>query len=120
MRAEGDESQVIDPRLQDVVERMFQRCSDDGEYEQAIGIALEARRIDVIENMIERGSPEKLLPYVQDVCMTLVQNLEFRNQVYIIIILEYVLNFGRYLSPNRFLDYLSAYIGNWMSQITFL
>jgi hypothetical protein len=24
----------IDPRLQDVVERMFQRCYDDGEFKQ--------------------------------------------------------------------------------------
>lgn len=60
---------------------MFQRCSDDKEYEQAIGIALESRRLDVVKTMIERGSPKKLLPYVLEVCMTLVQNLEFRNQV---------------------------------------
>lgn len=71
----------IDPRLQDVVERMFQRCADDQEYEQAIGIALESRRLDVLRSMIAKGSPHKLLPYVLEVCMTLVQNLEFRNQV---------------------------------------
>ncbi|KAF7725612.1 proteasome regulatory particle base subunit [Apophysomyces ossiformis] len=71
----------IDPRLQDIVERMFHRCSEDGEYEQAIGIALESRRLDVVKAIIEKGSPNKLLSYVLDVCMTLVQNLEFRNQV---------------------------------------
>lgn len=67
--------------MQDVVERMFQRCIDDKEYEQGIGIALEARRLDVVKTMIEKGSPSKLLPYVLEVCMTLVQNLDFRNQV---------------------------------------
>ncbi|ORX50506.1 26S proteasome regulatory complex, non-ATPase subcomplex, Rpn2/Psmd1 subunit [Hesseltinella vesiculosa] len=71
----------IDPRLQDIVERMFQRCAQDGEYEQAIGIALEARRLDVVQAMIQKGNPSKLLPYVQEVSMTLVQHLEFRNQV---------------------------------------
>jgi 26S proteasome regulatory subunit N2 len=60
---------------------MFQRCAQDGEYEQAIGIALESRRLDVVKAMIEKGSPNKLLSYVLDVCMILVQNLKFRNQV---------------------------------------
>ncbi|KAL1935717.1 hypothetical protein VTP01DRAFT_4857 [Rhizomucor pusillus] len=80
-QAQGDMEEDIDPRLQDVVERMFQRCADDQEYEQAIGIALESRRLDVLKSMIAKGSPHKLLPYVLEVCMTLVQNLEFRNQV---------------------------------------
>lgn len=80
-QAEGDMEEDIDPRLQDVVERMFQRCADDQEYEQAIGIALESRRLDVLKSMIAKGSPHKLLPYVLEVCMTLVQNLEFRNKV---------------------------------------
>lgn len=71
----------IDPRLQDIVERMFQRCANDGEYEQAIGIALESRRLDVVKAMIQQGNSTKLLPYVLEVSMTLVQHLEFRNQV---------------------------------------
>jgi 26S proteasome regulatory subunit N2 len=60
---------------------MFQRCADDGEYEQAIGIALESRRLDIIESTILKGNPSQLLAYVLDVSMTLVQNLEFRNEV---------------------------------------
>ena len=32
--------------------RMFQRCFDDKQYKQAVGIALETRRIDVFENAI--------------------------------------------------------------------
>ncbi|CAG8546793.1 14325_t:CDS:10 [Funneliformis mosseae] len=71
----------IDPRLQDVVERMFQRCYDDGEFEQAIGIALEARRSDIIEQAISRGPAPELLAYVLEVSMTLVLNLDFRNEV---------------------------------------
>ncbi|KAI9302563.1 armadillo-type protein, partial [Cunninghamella echinulata] len=57
----------IDPRLQDIVE--------------PIGIALESRRLDVVKAMIQQGNSTKLLPYVLEVSMTLVQHLEFRNQV---------------------------------------
>ena len=60
---------------------MFQRCADDQEYEQAIGIALESRRLDVIQSIIQKQGGQELLSYVLEVCMTLVQNLEFRNQV---------------------------------------
>ncbi|KAI9310565.1 armadillo-type protein [Dichotomocladium elegans] len=76
-----DEEEHIDDGLKNIVERMFQRCIDDKEFEQGIGIALEARHLDVVKTMIEKGSPKKLLPYVLEVCMTLVQNLEFRNQI---------------------------------------
>ncbi|KAG2183158.1 hypothetical protein INT43_006153 [Umbelopsis isabellina] len=76
-----DSGEEIDPRLQNVVERMFQRCIDDGEYKQAIGIALESKRPDVIEDVISKGNPHELLAFVVEVSMTLVQNLQFRNQV---------------------------------------
>lgn len=76
-----DSGEEIDPRLQNVVERMFQRCIDDGEYKQAIGIALESKRLDVIEDVISKGNPHELLAFVVEVSMTLVQNLQFRNQV---------------------------------------
>ncbi|CAG8688334.1 13834_t:CDS:10, partial [Gigaspora margarita] len=74
-------AQPIDPRLQDVVERMFQRCYDDGEFKQAIGISLEARRLDIIEQAISKGPSSELLAYVLDKSMTLVLNLDFRNKV---------------------------------------
>ncbi|CAB4395122.1 uncharacterized protein OCT59_026377 [Rhizophagus irregularis] len=75
----------IDPRLQDVVERMFQRCYDDGEFKQAIGIALEARRLDIIEQAISKGQASDLLAYVLEVSMTLVLNLDFRNEVLLLL-----------------------------------
>ncbi|CAG8526274.1 17299_t:CDS:10 [Acaulospora morrowiae] len=77
----GSSGQEIDSRLQDVVERMFKRCYDDGEFKQAIGIALEARRLDVIEQIISKGQASELLSYVLEVSMTLVLNLDFRNKV---------------------------------------
>ena len=42
----------IDPRLERVVDRMFQRCFTDHEYKQAIGIALETRRMDILQRAI--------------------------------------------------------------------
>lgn len=81
LRTSTEIPEKIDPRLQDIVERMFQRCAEDCEYEQAIGIALESRRLDVVKSIIQKGDANKLLTYVLDVCMTLVQNLEFRNEV---------------------------------------
>ncbi|ORE11727.1 26S proteasome regulatory complex, non-ATPase subcomplex, Rpn2/Psmd1 subunit [Rhizopus microsporus var. microsporus] len=81
LRTSPENTEPVDPRLEAIVERMFQRCADDGEYEQAIGIALESRRLDIIESTIMKGNPSQLLAYVLDVSMTLVQNLEFRNEV---------------------------------------
>ncbi|GAN10768.1 26S proteasome non-ATPase regulatory subunit 1 [Mucor ambiguus] len=81
LRSSSETPEEIDPRLQDIVERMFQRCAEDCEYEQAIGIALESRRLDIVKSIIQKGDASKLLSYVLDVCMTLVQNLEFRNEV---------------------------------------
>ncbi|RCH91282.1 proteasome regulatory particle base subunit [Rhizopus azygosporus] len=81
LRTSPENTEPVDPRLEAIVERMFQRCADDGEYEQAIGIALESRRLDIIESTILKGNPSQLLAYVLDVSMTLVQNLEFRNEV---------------------------------------
>ncbi|KAI8047861.1 armadillo-type protein [Syncephalis plumigaleata] len=71
----------MDPRLAEIVHRMFLRCFEDGEYKQAIGVALESQHIDYLKDAITQGDTPHLLPYVLDVCMTLVQNLEFRNAV---------------------------------------
>ena len=49
---EGAESAEIDSRLEDIVMRMFERCLADCRYKQAIGIAFETRRIDVIEKAL--------------------------------------------------------------------
>ena len=45
-------SKGIDPRLEGIVNRMFQRCLDDNQYRQALGLALETRRMDIFEAAI--------------------------------------------------------------------
>ena len=49
---EGKEEEPIDPKLEAIVNRMFQRCFDDQQYKQAIGIALETRRNDILQKAI--------------------------------------------------------------------
>jgi len=49
---EGRQDEPIDPKLEAIVNRMFQRCFDDQEYKQAIGIALETRRNDILQKAI--------------------------------------------------------------------
>ena len=58
------------------------RCFRDGQYEQAVGIALEARQLDKLEETIQ-ASPDvvQTLTYALKVSQTLVINREFRQQV---------------------------------------
>lgn len=55
---------VIDPRMEAIIERMFQRCYRDGCYQQALGIALDAHLItkvrEVCETAIRHGQAEIL------------------------------------------------------------
>ena len=51
----GSDESFIDPRLESIVDRMFQRCLHDCRYKQAVGIAIETRRIDVLQEAIEKS-----------------------------------------------------------------
>lgn len=76
------ETKAIDPRLEAIVNRMIVRCLDDGQYRQALGIALETRRMDIIEQSIMKSDDvNAMLAYAFQVSMSLIQNRAFRNQV---------------------------------------
>jgi 26S proteasome regulatory subunit N2 len=92
----GDAPMPIDHRLQDIVERMFRRCYDEEDYMPAIGIAIEARRLDVVEEGIklagrrskgkQREGQEKdmavgLMEYVLEIAMSEVQEISLRERV---------------------------------------
>ncbi|XP_035217424.1 26S proteasome non-ATPase regulatory subunit 1-like [Stegodyphus dumicola] len=80
--AESTEQQVIDNRLEAIVNRMFQRCFQDGQYKQAVGIALETRRMDIFEAAVMQSDDVVgMLSYSFKVTMSLIQNRMFRNQV---------------------------------------
>ena len=49
----GSSTAVIDQKMEIVIEKMFARCFTDKRYKQAIGIALESRRLDKVQEAIE-------------------------------------------------------------------
>lgn len=76
------EAKQIDSRLEAIVNRMIQRCLDDGQYRQALGIALETRRMDIFESSIMQSDDiPGMLSYAFQVTMSLIQNRAFRNSV---------------------------------------
>ncbi|CAD1476900.1 unnamed protein product, partial [Heterotrigona itama] len=85
LEAEGKlqlNSKGIDPRLEGIVNRMFQRCLDDNQYRQALGLALETRRMDIFEAAIMQSEDvSSMLSYAFQVVMSLIQNRGFRNTV---------------------------------------
>ncbi len=42
-------------RMEIIVDKMFQRCFEDQEYKQALGIAVEASRMDIITAAINKS-----------------------------------------------------------------
>lgn len=77
-----NDAKPIDARLEAIVDRMIQRCLDDGQYRQALGIALETRRMDIFESAISRSDDiNAMLAYAFQVTMSLIQNRSFRNTV---------------------------------------
>lgn len=81
-------------QLQAVIEQLFERCFQEKRYRQVIGIAVEARNLDIIRRVIQRASQdekkqngeatrrgEELMEYVLDICMSVVQERGLRNEV---------------------------------------
>lgn len=46
------ETKPVDHRLEDIVNRVFQRYFEDKKFKQAIGISIETRRLDIFEKAI--------------------------------------------------------------------
>jgi 26S proteasome regulatory subunit N2 len=94
---------AIDKRLVLIVERMISRCTcclsvtpgaghalnlqlcrccEHGQYEQAVGIAVEARRLDKLEEVVTSSQDlEDTLNYALKVVQALDSDREFRQQV---------------------------------------
>ncbi|KAN0063959.1 proteasome regulatory particle base subunit [Thecaphora frezii] len=80
IQAAAADSQV-DARLKNIVDQMFSRCIADKEYKQAIGIALETKRLDVIEEIYNVTHDAALLTYVLESTIGVVPTLEFRIKI---------------------------------------
>ena len=90
---EGDEAK-LDSRLVAIIEGIFKRCIEDGEHKQALGIALESHRLDVISHIFNLTNDTQLLSYVIDAALETSFTLSYRNQV-----LNFILPLFPPLSP---------------------
>lgn len=83
----------VQGHLHDVIERLFESCYRQKRYRQVIGIAIEAKNLEVLRSTIMRAGEdekkqsgesrrsEELIDYVLDICMSTVQERGFRNEV---------------------------------------
>jgi 26S proteasome regulatory subunit N2 len=84
----------IQKQLQRVIELLFERCFQEKRYRQVVGIAIEARNLDILRRVILRASTdektetgeatrrgEELMEYVLDICMSVVQERGLRNEI---------------------------------------
>ncbi|EHY52113.1 proteasome regulatory particle base subunit [Exophiala dermatitidis] len=80
--------------LNRVIETLFERCFQEKRYRQVVGIALEARNLDILRRVIKRASEderkengeatkkgEELMEYILDICMSLVEERGLRNEI---------------------------------------
>jgi len=97
--AEGSPESIIQQRglqkqLNAVIERLFEKCFQEKRYRQVVGIAVEARNLDILRRVILRASEdektnngeatkagEELMDYVLDICMSVVQERGLRNEI---------------------------------------
>lgn len=96
---EGTPESIIQQRglqkqLTAVIERLFEKCYQEKRYRQVVGIAVEARNLDILRQVILRASKdekdasgeatkagEELMEYVLDICMSVVQERGLRNEI---------------------------------------
>ncbi|CAO1615156.1 unnamed protein product [Sympodiomycopsis kandeliae] len=83
LASQGDAASP-DARLVKVVNSMFERCINAGEFKPAIGIALETRRLDIVEQVFEHTGRKnaELLGYTLEAVMGIGGvGVDFRQQV---------------------------------------
>ncbi|KAL9107824.1 MAG: hypothetical protein Q9227_007339 [Pyrenula ochraceoflavens] len=86
----------IQKQLQAIIEQLFEKCFQEKRYRQVVGIAVEARNLDILRRVILRASEdakkegedssgmkrsEELMEYVLDICMSVVQERGLRNEI---------------------------------------
>jgi 26S proteasome regulatory subunit N2 len=77
----GEEKRDLDPRLERVVERMFSNCYATKNFKRAIGMALEAKRLDKVREAVRLSTPNEraMLTYTLNNVAT--QPSQFRQEV---------------------------------------
>lgn len=96
---EGSAEAIIQQRglqkqLNGVIERLFEKCFQEKRYRQVVGIAVEARNLEILRRVILRAAQdeqqesgeatkkgEELMEYVLEICMSIVQERGLRNEI---------------------------------------
>lgn len=78
-----EEGVEIEPKMEAVIQKMFERCYEDSQFNQAIGVALESRRLDKVREAIEKSNDiEDKLSYTFTIAQNIVRsNKEFKNEI---------------------------------------
>lgn len=88
----------VQKNLQVVIRRIIESCYEIGAYRQVVGIAVEARNLDMLREVMlnaslhsrssekknasaSAGGGEEIMEYVLDICMNLVQERALRDEV---------------------------------------
>ena len=86
----------VQEQLHAVIRRLFDNCYQSGKHHQVVGIAIEARNLDVLREAILKasqpqkgkkpttasgGKSEELMEYILDICMNVVQERGFRTEI---------------------------------------
>ncbi|KAH6768296.1 26S proteasome regulatory complex [Perilla frutescens var. frutescens] len=75
----NDDSAVIDPRLEAIVERMLDKCILDRKYQQAIGMAIECGRLNKLEEAVLRSdNVHSIINYCMVVSHSFVNRREYQ------------------------------------------
>ncbi|KAK7753087.1 proteasome regulatory particle base subunit [Diatrype stigma] len=104
--------------IESVIERLYENCLRGGRYKQVVGIAVEAKRLDVVSKVIQRadedhkrnkgksaqedvlGPAEELMDYCLSICLDIVQERAFRDEI-LQLVLD-ILTSGRAKDPDYF------------------
>lgn len=86
-----EEGVIIDAKMEGVINRMFDRCYEDNQFNQAIGVALESRRLDKVREAIEKSNDiEEKLSYTFTIAQNIVRgNKQFRTDILRLLLLIY-------------------------------
>ncbi|KAL5230675.1 hypothetical protein ABZP36_029451 [Zizania latifolia] len=81
LKAAGEE-EMMDPRLEAIVERMLDKCITDGKYQQAMGMSVECRRLDKLEQAISQcDNLNGALSYCINLSHQYVSHREYRCEI---------------------------------------
>ncbi|MBA0809205.1 hypothetical protein Gohar_024877 [Gossypium harknessii] len=104
----SDGAAEIDCRLEAIVERMLDKCIIDGKFQQGMGIAIECRRLDKLEEAIIRSdNVHATLAYSTHVSHSFIYRREYRREVLQLLVKLYQkLPSPDYLSTSQCLMFL--------------